>query len=101
VGGACIALPLASCGGGHSAGPSGESADAAAACAVAGPCPICGSDPASAAAANGTSCAPGMVCVEGGCLAGCFINGAPAFAGAREPSGAACQGCNPKASTSG
>ena len=101
VGGACIALPLTSCGGGHSAASSGESADAAAACAVGGPCPICGSDPASAAAANGTTCAPGMVCVEGGCLAACFINGAPVFAGTRAPSGAACQGCNPNASTSG
>jgi hypothetical protein len=42
-----------------------------------------------------------MVCVEGGCLAACFINGVPVFAGARRPSGGACEGCNPKASTSG
>jgi hypothetical protein len=41
-----------------------------------------------------------MVCVEGGCVAACFINGAPVFVGALAPSGAACQGCNPKASTS-
>ena len=101
VAAACIALPLAACGGDHSAPSSGESADAAAVCAAGGPCPICGSDPASAAAANGTTCAPGMVCVEGGCVAACFINGAPVFVGARAPSGAPCQGCNPKASTSG
>jgi hypothetical protein len=41
-----------------------------------------------------------MVCIEGGCFAGCFIDGVPVFPGARAPSGTACQGCNPNASTS-
>jgi hypothetical protein len=89
------ALALVSCGGSHSAS-SGESPDAAAACAAdPGNCPVCGSDPASVTAANGTPCAPGKICVEALCAAACVIDGTTVLAGQQNPSGGACEGCDP------
>jgi hypothetical protein len=94
---ACFAIALVSC---DREQPS-PIEPSATGCGIINFCPVCGSDPASVTAANGMSCATGMVCFGGSCTAACVIDGVPILAGTPVSLTSTCVGCNPKANLHG